>query len=68
MLYDNKIGNDKNEGDLLAFLLPWQCSGMARCTSPKRARSGIHWKPLDAAIGKVPALYSSGGGHGQRIC
>jgi hypothetical protein len=26
-----------------------------------------HWKPLDAAIGQVPAPYCPAGRHGQRI-
>ncbi len=36
--------------------------------SPNRAHPGLIWKPLDAAIGKVPVLYHPVGRHGQRIC
>jgi len=28
---------------------------MTRGALPNRARPGLHWKPLDAAIGQVPA-------------
>jgi hypothetical protein len=36
--------------------------------SPNRARPGLHWKPLDASIGKLPASYRPGGHHGHQIC
>ena len=36
-------------------------------TSPDGAHLGIHLKPLDAAIGWVPAPYHPGGRHGQEF-
>ena len=47
------------------FQLPWRYSGTAWGPSPDRARPGLHWKPLDAAIRQVPAPYRPGGRHGQ---
>jgi hypothetical protein len=47
------------------FRLPWRCSGTTRGALPNRARPGLQWKPLDASIGQVPALYRPGGRHGQ---
>jgi hypothetical protein len=35
--------------------------------SPDGAHPGLNSKPLDAAIGWVPAPYRPGGCHGQRI-
>jgi hypothetical protein len=44
-----------------------RCGGTTRGTSPKGAPPGLHSKPLDAAIGQVPAPYCPGSRHGQRI-
>ena len=52
------------------FRLPWRCSGTTRGASTDRARPGLHWKPLDAAIiaiGKVSPLYRPGGRHGHEF-
>ncbi len=57
----------KTKSKCWQFRLPWRCSGTTRGASPNRARSGLHWKPLNAAIGKVPAPYCPGSCHGQRI-
>ena len=35
--------------------------------SPDEAHPGLHSKPLDVAIGRVPAVYRPGGCHGRRI-
>jgi hypothetical protein len=59
---DNEISDDKNDDKLLAISI-----AMAMA-SPNRAQLGLHCKPLDAAIGQVPAPYCPGGCHGQRIC
>ena len=47
--------------------LPWQCSGTMRGASPDGAHPGLHSKPLDAAIGQVPAPYCPDGRHGRQI-
>ena len=49
------------------FRLPWRCSGTTRGASPDGAYPGIHSKPLDAAIGRVPAPYRPGGRHGRQF-
>jgi len=38
-----------------------------RGASPDGAHPGLHSKPLDAAIGRVPAPYRPGGRHGRRF-
>ena len=49
---NNEIGDNKNEGESLAILIAMgQCSGTKRGASLDRACPGLHWKPLDAAIG-----------------
>ena len=49
------------------FRLPWWCSSTTRGASPDGAHPGLHLKPLDAAIGRVPAPYCPGGRHGRRF-
>jgi hypothetical protein len=49
------------------FRLPWRCSGTTRGALPDGAHPGLHSKPLDAAIGRVPAPYRPGGRHGRRF-
>ena len=49
------------------YLWPWRCSGTTRGASPDGAHPGLHSKPLDAAIGRVPAPYRPGGRHGRRF-
>jgi len=65
---DNEIGDDENEGKLLAISIAMAMQQYGVQSSPDRARPGLHWKPLDAATGQVPAPYRPGGRHGQRIC
>jgi hypothetical protein len=40
-------------------------SGAMQGASPNGAHSWLHAKPLDAAIGQVPAPYRPGGHHGR---
>jgi hypothetical protein len=65
---DNEIGDDKNEGKSLAISIAMQARRYDAGTLPNGARPGLHWKPLDVAIGQVPAPYHPDGCHGQRIC
>jgi hypothetical protein len=44
------------------------CGGAIGGASPNGAHPGLLYKPLDAAIERVPALYYSGGPHGQQNC
>jgi hypothetical protein len=46
----------------------WRPPQMMRRASPDAACSGLHSKPLDAASGRVLALYHPGGCHGHRCC
>jgi len=62
-----KLATTKMKANRWQFRLPWRCSGTTRGASPDKARPGLHWKPLDAAIERVPAPYRPGGRHGQRI-
>ena len=48
------------------FRLPWQCSSTTRGASAHGAHPGLHSKPLDASIGRVPAPYHPGGRHGVK--
>jgi hypothetical protein len=50
-----KSAMTKMKANRWQFRLPWQCSGTTRGASPNRACPGLHWKPLDDAIGQVPA-------------
>jgi len=65
---DNEIGNDRNKGESLAISIAMAMSGTTWGASPNRARPGLHWKPLYAAIGQEPAPYCPGSRHGQQIC
>ena len=56
-----------NAGGSMAILIARQCSGTMRGASPDGAHPGLHSKPLDAAIGRVPAPYCPGGRHGRRF-
>ncbi len=49
------------------FRWPWRCSGTMRGASPDGAHPELYSKPLDAAIGRVPAPYRPDGRHGRRI-
>ncbi len=45
----------------------WPCGGVEaiHASSPNAAWPGLHWKPLDAAIGRLLALYRPGGHQGD---
>jgi hypothetical protein len=44
------------------------CRGdIAQCALPDGVHPWLHAKPLDTAIGQVPALYCPGGCHGQEF-
>jgi hypothetical protein len=58
----------KRKADFWRYWLPWWCSSSTWGASPDRAHPGLHWKPLDAAIGRVSVPYCPGGLHCQRIC
>ncbi len=47
------------------FWLPCGCSDTVQWASPNGAHPRLHWKPLDAAIGQVPAPYCPGSCHGN---
>jgi hypothetical protein len=64
---NNKLTATKMQANQWQFRLPWQCSGTTQGASPDGTHPGLHSKPLDAAIGQVPAPYHPGGHHGQRI-
>ena len=60
------VGNNEsttatNVGELLAILIAM------RVRLPDGAHPGLHLKPLDVAIGQVPAPYCPSGRHGRRI-
>jgi hypothetical protein len=61
--FNNEIGDDKNEGELMAILIAvaMQWYDVGRIASTDRAHPGLHWKPVDASIGKVPAPYCPSG-------
>jgi hypothetical protein len=64
---NNKLTTTKNADELLAILM---AMAMQRYNARRIARwstSRLHSKPLDAAIGRVPALYCPGGCHGQQF-
>jgi hypothetical protein len=46
------------------FLLQCKSGGMMQGTSPDGTHPVLHVKPLDAAIGRVPATHR----HGRQIC
>ena len=63
-----QIEDRKMQANCCQFRLPCGFGGKTRGASPDGAHQGLHWKPLDAAIGQVPALYYPGGRHGRQIC
>jgi hypothetical protein len=64
---NNESTTTKNVGESLVILIAMQMRRYDAGTLPDGARPGLHWKPLDAAIGQVPAPYRPVGRHGQRI-
>jgi hypothetical protein len=64
---NNEIKATKNASELVAISMTM---GMQRYDAGHITRwstSRLHSKPLDAAIGRVPAPYCPGGRHGWRI-
>jgi hypothetical protein len=66
------VGNDestttKNVGKLLAISIAMQTQRYDAGHIARWSTSGLHWKPLEAAIGQVTAPCRPGGCHGQRI-
>jgi len=47
------------------FRWTWRCTGAIRRASPNAALPGLHWKPLDAVIGRLLAPYCPGGHQGD---
>ena len=62
---NNKIDETKKSGKSTTILMAMVMQRTRRGTSPNEAYPGLHLKPLDAAIGQVPAPYRPGGRHGQ---
>ncbi len=66
---NNEIDETKNAGNstTISMAMAMQWYDATRGTLPNKAHPGLHSKPLDAAIGRVPAPYRPGGRHGQQI-
>jgi hypothetical protein len=64
---NNEIDETKNAGKLTTISMAMAMQHTTRGASPDGAHPGLHSKPLDAAIGRVPAPYCPGGRHGRRI-
>jgi hypothetical protein len=61
---NNKINDDKKCRQSWQFGLPCGFGGTMRGALPDEVHPWLHAKPLDAAIGQVPAPYFPGGCHG----
>ncbi len=57
----------KMQANQWQFWSPSRQGNTAQCASPNGAHLWLHAKPLDAAIGQVPAPYCPGSRHGQRF-
>ena len=64
---NNKINDDKKWLKCWWFWLPWRCGDMMRGASTNESHTGLHSKPLDAAIGWVPMFYCRGCRDGHRF-
>ncbi len=58
---NNKSMATKTTANRWQFWLSWRCSDTTRGASPNGAYPGLHSKPLDAAIGRVPVPHCPGG-------
>ncbi len=71
MLFSYGYGGQRNrqlrkmQANRQQFQSPCRQGNTARCALPDGAHPWLHAKPLDAAIGRVPAPYCPGGCHGQ---
>jgi hypothetical protein len=63
----SKIGGGSKQMPLLCRPLWWPWWGVeaTNAASPDAACLGLHWKPLDAAIGRLLAPYRLGGHQGD---
>jgi hypothetical protein len=57
---NSELTTMKHVGELLVISIAMQMGWYG-------AHPGLHLKPLDAAIGRVPAPYCPGSRHGQQI-
>ncbi len=57
----------KMQANWQQFWSPWRRDNTAQCTSPDIAHPWLHAKPLDVAIGQVPAPYCPRGWYGQQF-
>jgi hypothetical protein len=64
---NNKSTTTKNAGESLAILIAMRVRRYDAGASLDGSHPGLHLKPLDAAIGRVPVPYRPGGRHGRRI-
>jgi hypothetical protein len=64
---NNEIDETKNAGKSMTILMAMAMQRYNAGASPYGAHPGLHSKPLDAAIGQVPAPYCPDGQHGRRI-
>jgi len=64
---DNEIGDNKNAGKSTTISMAMAMQQYDARRSTDGAHPGLHSKPLDAAIGRVPAPYRPGGRHGRRF-
>ena len=62
-----KLTTTKMQANRRRFRWPWRCSGTTRGASTDGAHPGLQSKPMDAAIGRVPAPYRPDGRHGRRL-
>ncbi len=64
---NNEIDETKNAGKSTTILVAMAMQRYDPMRIAQWSTSRLHSKPLDAAIGQVPALYCPGGRHGQRF-
>ena len=64
---DSESTATKNAGESMAILIAMAMQRYDAGNLPKRAYPGLHSKPLDASIRRLPAPYCPGGRHGRRI-
>ena len=64
---NNEIDETKNAGKSTTISVAMAMQRYDAGASPDGAHPGLHSKPLDADIGRVPAPYRPDGRHGRRI-
>jgi len=60
-----KSMRQKMQANQRRFQQPCGCGSAMRGASPDEAQPGLHSKPMDAAIGRVPEPYRPDGRHGH---